>query len=686
MPRVEIPAPADVVTDTQGNVLSGRSVTLKLAGTATDVTHYSELTGGSSTTGGLVTHTDGTVRDGSGNRRYIDSGQSVDITVAGVTRQVEPISASVETSVDEVLEDRTPLDAKLDGGAVGSGVVNDGAAIKQTINTAKGALSVKREAVLPPGTYLIDDESILPDTAGITVRAPSRGSTVLKCAPGFTGFIMRASEVVSGTHGVMGPTVFEDIIFDGDSLNSTVPEATSGNPLVHAYNVAGAKFYRCIFQNGRSYGVGFQGYPEQANSTARGPIEDILFEACEFRYNGFRLTGDTTTLAEDLDDSETTITLTDASAFASSGTILLPSGEKVSYTGKSTNDLTGCTRGAFATTSAVASNGATVKEVARYDDGLDCKSSQRMTLIGCNFYGNADDGCDIRAHYLSMTGCYAWENGNGGIVVSVAQPANWLPEADGFAELNGCFGWDNLVNGIRLEVPAASRIGRVTLDGCGARGNGLDNLDANGSGGGDLHVTVNGGHYCNSVGGSGIRLNACKEATVQGAHCNDNAASSSTYGIQVANMPNGAGMVANTCTGNGRGIRLTGTTDKCRIALNKLTGNTTAQLTTIGTGNFIDDNNDLGVARSQTLATNANFTLTPLTSPKQTIHTGTLTVDRTITLSTTNAQVGMTFGIARSGAGAFNLSLGGLKNLTTGTWAEATFDGSAWVLTAYGAL
>jgi hypothetical protein len=55
MARVEIPAPGDLVIDTQGNVLSGRSVTLKLAGTATVATHYSALTAGTSTTGGLVT-------------------------------------------------------------------------------------------------------------------------------------------------------------------------------------------------------------------------------------------------------------------------------------------------------------------------------------------------------------------------------------------------------------------------------------------------------------------------------------------------------------------------------------------------------------------------------------------------------------------------------------------------------
>ena len=35
--------------------------------------------------------------------------------------------------------------------------------------------------------------------------------------------------------------------------------------------------------------------------------------------------------------------------------------------------------------------------------------------------------------------------------------------------------------------------------------------------------------------------------------------------------------------------------------------------------------------------------------------------------------------MTRTGGGAFNLDLGGLKNLATNTWAEVIYDGSAWV-------
>jgi hypothetical protein len=52
MARVEIPAPGDLVMDSAGNVRTGVTVTLTLAGTVTAATHYSALTGGSSATGG----------------------------------------------------------------------------------------------------------------------------------------------------------------------------------------------------------------------------------------------------------------------------------------------------------------------------------------------------------------------------------------------------------------------------------------------------------------------------------------------------------------------------------------------------------------------------------------------------------------------------------------------------------
>lgn len=87
-----------------------------------------------------------------------------------------------------------------------------------------------------------------------------------------------------------------------------------------------------------------------------------------------------------------------------------------------------------------------------------------------------------------------------------------------------------------------------------------------------------------------------------------------------------------------------------------------------------------------TVSTDAAFTLTYLISAPVQIHTGTLTADRTVTLSTTNAVNGSRFRVTRKGSGAFVLSVGGLKSLATNTWCDVEYDGAAWVLTAYGSL
>lgn len=88
----------------------------------------------------------------------------------------------------------------------------------------------------------------------------------------------------------------------------------------------------------------------------------------------------------------------------------------------------------------------------------------------------------------------------------------------------------------------------------------------------------------------------------------------------------------------------------------------------------------------RTVTGDANFTMTVGAEPYETLHSGTITADRTCTLSTTGAVSGDRFKLVRSGGGAFNISFGGLKNLAQNTWAIATYNGSAWVLTGYGTL
>lgn len=92
---------------------------------------------------------------------------------------------------------------------------------------------------------------------------------------------------------------------------------------------------------------------------------------------------------------------------------------------------------------------------------------------------------------------------------------------------------------------------------------------------------------------------------------------------------------------------------------------------------------DGGVA---TVTTDVDFTVTPLTSAPVQRHTGTLTADRTVTLSTVRARNGSQFRFVRTGGGAFNLSVGGLASLATNRWCEVQYNGAAWVLTGAGSL
>lgn len=78
--------------------------------------------------------------------------------------------------------------------------------------------------------------------------------------------------------------------------------------------------------------------------------------------------GQATTLNGDIDDSVTTITLTSSTGFSAAGTVRIGD-ELITYTGKSSNDLTGCTRGTNSTTAAAHSSGTAVREatVTRYN-------------------------------------------------------------------------------------------------------------------------------------------------------------------------------------------------------------------------------------------------------------------------------------------------------------------------------
>jgi len=102
----------------------------------------------------------------------------------------------------------------------------------------------------------------------------------------------------------------------------------------------------------------------------------------DFKFLDSYLTysGPSTTLNGTISSSATSIVLTDASSFTATGTILIDN-ERISYSGKSTNTLTGCTRGFNSTAAATHTTGATVKQVVNSFSGLSHLEAQSVGIL-----------------------------------------------------------------------------------------------------------------------------------------------------------------------------------------------------------------------------------------------------------------------------------------------------------------
>ena len=92
----------------------------------------------------------------------------------------------------------------------------------------------------------------------------------------------------------------------------------------------------------------------------RYPLPSDYLQLRTIQYDASTIA--TTTLNGDITDSATSIVLTSATGFTATGTILIES-EQITYTGISTNTLTGCTREVNGTTKAAHTDGTSVSEI-----------------------------------------------------------------------------------------------------------------------------------------------------------------------------------------------------------------------------------------------------------------------------------------------------------------------------------
>jgi len=119
-------------------------------------------------------------------------------------------------------------------------------------------------------------------------------------------------------------------------------------------------------------------YVEYIHNYDFDETDDTSFNFLDSQLN---YSGATSTLDGAITDSDTTITLDDASSFTTTGTIKIGS-EIITYTGKSSNDLTGCTRGTNGTTAAAHVDAKEVLQVVSSLSGLSHLEGETVSVLG----------------------------------------------------------------------------------------------------------------------------------------------------------------------------------------------------------------------------------------------------------------------------------------------------------------
>ena len=118
-------------------------------------------------------------------------------------------------------------------------------------------------------------------------------------------------------------------------------------------------------------------YVEYLNTFDFDQTDNTSFNFLDSQLN---YSGATSTLNGDISNSATTVTVASGTDFTSSGKIKI-GGEIITYTGKSTNDLTGCTRGTEGTSAAAHTSGVTVKQVVNAVSGLNHLEGQTVSIL-----------------------------------------------------------------------------------------------------------------------------------------------------------------------------------------------------------------------------------------------------------------------------------------------------------------
>ena len=175
------------------------------------------------------------------------------------------------------------------------------------------------------------------------------------------GDIIQLDSVTLPSGTGLSASNFEDKVYMINTVPSTttftITSSAAATATVSAGGSTTVEFFFIVGPQKQTYGYGW------GVSTWGGTVSDAS----------------STTVNEALDNSETTITLTNGNIFPSAGTILIED-ELITYTGRSTHDLTGCTRGSLGTTAVAHDDGTAVVNATDYNAWGDAVAAGQVNL------------------------------------------------------------------------------------------------------------------------------------------------------------------------------------------------------------------------------------------------------------------------------------------------------------------
>ena len=200
------------------------------------------------------------------------------------------------------------------------------------------------------------------------------------------------------------------------------------------------KEFRITYVSGNSYNITVSTSATSSSTTGAATFtyqieigSDIAISASGWgsgTWGGVIIGTATTTTAEAVDISETSIDLVSAASFTTSGSIIIDS-EIITYSGKSTNTLTGCVRGADGSTAATHILGATVTQATTFT-GWGESATSITEVEQLRLWSQQNYGQDLIINYRGGPMYYWAVNSD----PSIFDPAQWI-DAGGSVVIRG---------------------------------------------------------------------------------------------------------------------------------------------------------------------------------------------------------------------------------------------------------